>query len=158
MTAVGLAFSAPKIKIVNPWVMEPPPGPNRTMMGMVVVNEGDEPDYLIGVETDAARINELHKTVIENGVAKMVRQERIPIPPRSKVEFKHHGYHVMLIDLTRPLKEGDQVKVKLRFEKSGTVELTVPVKRSAHKHHHQKEHQHQKQHEHRHQKEEKTAQ
>jgi len=107
--------------------MEPPPRPNATMMGMIVINEGDEADKLIGVKTDIARKVEIHKTVIENGVAKMVHQEYVKIPPRSKIEFKHHGYHIMIIGLEKRIKAGDKVKVKLVFEKSGESELEVPV-------------------------------
>ncbi|RUM29216.1 MAG: hypothetical protein DSY42_07005, partial [Aquifex sp.] len=105
----------------------PPPGPNTTMMGMTVLNEGDEADKLIGVKTDIARKVEIHKTVIENGVAKMVHQRYVNIPPRSKVEFKHHGYHIMIIGLEKRIKAGNKVKVKLVFERSGEKELEVPV-------------------------------
>ncbi|WP_164930690.1 copper chaperone PCu(A)C [Aquifex aeolicus] len=133
---VALSFGAPKIVVKHPWVMEPPPGPNTTMMGMIIVNEGDEPDYLIGAKTDIAQRVELHKTVIENDVAKMVPQERIEIPPKGKVEFKHHGYHVMIIGLKKRIKEGDKVKVELIFEKSGKITVEAPVvKKHRMKHH-----------------------
>ncbi|NPB07065.1 MAG: copper chaperone PCu(A)C [Aquificae bacterium] len=141
LTAVGVTFAQPKIKVEDPWIALPPPGPKTTMMGMVVVNEGTEEDCLVAVSTPVARVHELHKTVFENGVARMVRQEKVCIPPGSKVEFKHHGYHVMLIDLKEPLKEGQEVPVKLTFEKSGTLEVKARVKsRHEHQHHHRKKH------------------
>ncbi|GAB6065368.1 copper chaperone PCu(A)C [Aquifex pyrophilus] len=132
---IAFGFSAPKILVKHPWIMEPPPGPNTTMMGMVIENQGDEPDELLKVETDIAERVELHKTVMENEVAKMVHQHSVIIPPRSKVEFKHHGYHVMLIGLKKPIKNGDKVKVKLIFKKSGEIELEVPVVKMHHMHH-----------------------
>ncbi len=141
----ALSFAGPRIKIENPWIMEPPPGPGTTMMGMVVVNEGDEEDYLVGASSDVARIVEIHRTVMQNGVARMEKQDRVRIPPGSRVEFRHHGYHIMLIGLDRKLKAGDRVRVKLHFKKSGTVEVEVPVVRF-----HEGEHEHKHEHHHHH--------
>jgi len=131
----AFSFGAPKIVVKNPWIVEPPPGPNTTMMGMTIVNEGDEADYLIGAKTDIAQRVEIHKTVIENNVAKMIPQKRVKIPPKGKVEFKHHGYHVMIIGLKKRLKAGEKVKVDLIFEKSGKVEVEVPIVKKPHMHH-----------------------
>jgi len=135
ITLFAFSFSAPKIVIKNPWVMEPPPGPNTTMMGMTIVNEGDESDYLIGAKTDIAKRVEIHKTVIENDVAKMIPQKKVEIPPKGKVEFKHHGYHIMIIGLKKKIKEGDKVKVELLFEKSGEITVEAPVVKKHHMHH-----------------------
>ncbi len=134
-TLVVFGFSAPKIVVKHPWIMEPPPGPNTTMMGMVIENQGDEADELLKVKTDVAKKVELHKTVMKDNVAKMVPQHSVVIPPHSKVEFKHHGYHVMLIGLKKPLKSGDKVRVELIFKKSGKIELEVPVVKMHHMHH-----------------------
>ena len=121
------SFASPKIVVKHPWIMEPPPGPDTTMMGMTILNEGDEADKLTEVKTDIARKVEIHKTVVENGVAKMVHQRYVKIPPHSKVEFKHHGYHIMIIGLEKKIRAGDKIRVKLIFEKSGEKELEVPV-------------------------------
>ncbi|WP_461831413.1 copper chaperone PCu(A)C [Aquifex sp.] len=134
-TLVAFGFSAPKIVVKHPWIMEPPPGPNTTMMGMVIENQGDEADELLKVKTDVAKKVELHKTVMKDNVAKMVPQHSVVIPPHSKVEFKHHGYHVMLIGLKKLLKSGDKVRVELIFKKSGKIELEVPVVKMHHMHH-----------------------
>ena len=131
-----LVFANPKIVVKHPWVQEPPPGPSTTMAGMVIKNEGDEEDILFGAKSDVARKVELHKTVFENGVAKMVHQKEIVIPPKGKVEFKHHGYHIMLIGLKKKIKEGDKVKITLIFKKSGEVTVEAPVVKKPMMHHH----------------------
>ncbi len=132
-----LAFANPKIVVEHPWVQEPPPGPKTTMAGMVIKNEGDEEDVLLGVKSNIADKVELHKTIFENGVAKMIHQKEIVIPPKGKVEFKHHGYHIMLIGLKKPLKEGEKVKLTLIFKRSGEIEVEAPVvKKPMMKHHH----------------------
>jgi copper(I)-binding protein len=38
------------------------------------------------------------------------------------------GYHVMLVDLVAPLKEGDTVPLKLTFEDKGGTKQTIDVK------------------------------
>ena len=125
---ISLGFSEPKIVLKNFWIQPTPPGIKTTMMGGLILNEGDEEDYLTGARSEVAKVVEIHKTVMENEIAKMVKQDKVKIPPKGKVHFKHHGYHIMLIGLKRPLKEGDKVKITLIFEKSGEITLEVPVK------------------------------
>ena len=144
LTIPLLVFASPKIVIENPWVKEPPPGPKTTMAGMVIKNEGDEEDALIEARSDVAKRVELHKTVFENGVAKMVPQKEIVIPPKGEVELKHHDYHIMLIDLKRKLRPGQKVKLTLVFKKSGEITVEAPVvkkpKAMQYDHHHQHHH------------------
>jgi copper(I)-binding protein len=46
----------------------------------------------------------------------------------KSVELKPGSYHVMLMDLKQPLKEGDKVKGTLVFEKAGTVNVEFTVR------------------------------
>ncbi len=126
---ISLVFSQPKIVVENPWIREVPPVSTMSAMFMTLKNEGNEEDFLIGVETDISRIAEIHTTIMEEGMMKMRRIEKVRIPPNGKVEFKPMGKHIMLIDLKRPIREGEKVNVILIFEKSGRIELEVPVKR-----------------------------
>jgi copper(I)-binding protein len=42
--------------------------------------------------------------------------------------LKPGSYHVMLMNLTEPLEEGDTVELELEFSSAGKVKLTAPVK------------------------------
>ena len=44
--------------------------------------------------------------------------------------FEPGGYHVMLIDLVKPLEVGQTVPVTLTFAKAGTIEVTATVRAS----------------------------
>jgi copper(I)-binding protein len=44
------------------------------------------------------------------------------------VDLKPGGYHVMLMDLVGPLKEGDTVPLKLTFEDKAGKKQTIDVK------------------------------
>ena len=77
----------------------------------------------------AAKTAELHETVDENGVMKMVHHpEGWEIPAGGTLELKPGGKHIMLIGLTAPLVAGEKIKVTLNFEKAGAQTIDVPVK------------------------------
>ena len=43
------------------------------------------------------------------------------------MKFAPGGYHLMLMDLKSPLKQGDKVPLVLVFEKAGKVNLSLDV-------------------------------
>lgn len=54
--------------------------------------------------------------------------EAIDIPAGETVMLKPGGYHIMLIDLAKPLKVGDKIDLTLKFEKAGEVKVVAEVK------------------------------
>jgi copper(I)-binding protein len=61
------------------------------------------------------------------GEMTMREVDGIDIPAGETVALKPGGYHIMLLDLAEPLKEGSAFDVELEFENAGsrTVEVTV---------------------------------
>ena len=49
------------------------------------------------------------------------------IEPGKTVKLAPGGYHVMLMDLKSPLKQGDKLPVTLEFEKAGKVTVSFDV-------------------------------
>ena len=96
---------------------------------MMIVNQSEAPDRLVGVTSDAAVRVELHTHKIdENGVAKMVHvEEGITIPAGDSHMLKRGGDHVMFMGLTQPFEQGATVPVTLIFENAGEVQIEVPV-------------------------------
>lgn len=132
---LGVALAQPKIEVKDAWVREVPPNSRSSAAYMVIENQGNEPDKLIGAKSDISKVAEIHETV----GGKMRRVKYIEIPAGKKVELKPGGYHIMLIDLKKPTKEGQQVELVLQFEKSGQVKVNAPVKKGIGKmeeHHH----------------------
>jgi len=96
---------------------------------VTVVNNGKSADRLVSASSPAAKTVELHETVDENGVMKMVHHpEGWEIPTGGTLELKPGGKHIMLIDLTAPLKAGEKIQMTLNFEKAGAKTIEVPVK------------------------------
>jgi copper(I)-binding protein len=64
----------------------------------------------------------------KDGVMTMRQQPRgVTVEPGKTVAFVPGGYHLMLMGLKGPLKDGDRVKAVLTFEKAGPVEVTFNV-------------------------------
>jgi len=51
----------------------------------------------------------------------------LAIAPGSTVKLAPSGYHLMLNDIRRPLKQGDKITVTLDFEKAGKKDVTFSV-------------------------------
>ncbi len=121
-------FSAGNIEIVHPFFRETPPGA-KTGAGYVIVrNTGSEPDKLIGIETEAAAKVTFHRTVTENGMAKMLPIEGgLEIPTGGEYRLGLDGSHAMLEGLTAPIDLGFLLDGTLIFEKAGRVDITFEV-------------------------------
>jgi copper(I)-binding protein len=83
----------------------------------------------IGASTPAAARVEIHESVIDNaGVMRMRELESIDLPARKEVRPRHQGHlHLMLVDLKAPLENGGRFPIRLKFERSGEVEVMVWV-------------------------------
>ncbi|NPA42027.1 MAG: copper chaperone PCu(A)C [Aquificae bacterium] len=133
---VSVGFAKPHILVEDPWVREVPPVSTMSAGFMKIINTGKEDDYLIGVESPVSEVAEIHTTIMEDGMMKMRKIEQVKIPAGQTVEFKPMGKHIMLINLKKPLKAGDKVKITLIFKKSGKITVTAPVRSmKMHMHH-----------------------
>lgn len=87
---------------------------------------------LVAVSSPVAKVAEVHNMRMENGVMKMFPVAGIDIPAGKSVKLASGGYHVMLMQLQKPLNPGDKVSLQLTFEladrKRETVELMVEVR------------------------------
>ena len=82
---------------------------------------------LLGAESPAARSAEIHEMKMEGNVMRMRAVPRLELPPGKTVELKPGGYHMMLVDLKRPLRKGDLVPIRLKVELSDKTIKTIQV-------------------------------
>lgn len=96
---------------------------------MEIVNTGDEDDRLIGARSDIAKRVELHTHIANaEGVMQMVEvPEGWAIPAGGGHMLRRGGDHVMFMGLNAPMIQGESVAVTLIFEKSGEVNVEIPV-------------------------------
>ena len=127
--AVLIAFVLPvcaQITVTGAWVRGTVAGQKTTGAFMQLSSPVDT--ALVGVATPAAKIAEVHQMKMEGGVMKMGAVDKVAVPAGKPVELKPGGYHVMLVDLVAPLKDGDTVPLKLTFQDKAGAKQTVDVK------------------------------
>jgi copper(I)-binding protein len=105
--------------------------PNGAKIGsgyFTIENKGTTADKLIGVSGDISGKIEVHEMSMNNGVMKMRAVDGgLVIDPGKTVKLAPGGYHLMIMDLKNPLKQGDKVPLTLSFEKAGKVAVTLDV-------------------------------
>ena len=129
MVAAVPAFAqSPSIQVENPWARATPSGAKTGAVYMTIDNKSSIADRLTGVSSEVAKKLQIHETKMENGIMKMREiSGGLPVPAGGSVVLKPGGYHVMLIDLNKPLKAGETFPLTLVFEKAGKISITVPV-------------------------------
>jgi copper(I)-binding protein len=115
-----------QVSVGDAWVRGTVAGQKATGAFMRLTSPADV--TLTGAASPVAKIVEIHEMRLEGGVMKMNAVERLPLPAGKTVELKPGSYHVMLMDLARPLKEGDVVPVTLTFEDKAGKKQTQDVK------------------------------
>ncbi len=130
LLSAAVLWAQPRIVVEDAWVRAVPPVSTMSAAFFRIRNTGDERDYLVGVRSGVAETAEIHTTVMEDSMMKMRRLNEVEIPPGKTVEFRPMGKHIMLIDLKKPLREGERVKLTLIFRKSGEISVTAEVRRS----------------------------
>ena len=129
--AALLAFPAlaGDVTVEGAYARAVPEGARASAAYMAIENAGSDDDRLIAARTDAARRVELHTHIMENGVARMREVEGgIPAPAGETVTLEPGGLHVMLMGLTRRLREGENVDLTLVFEQAGEIAVTAPIR------------------------------
>jgi copper(I)-binding protein len=127
---LGLFFSfsvQAQIQIEKPWTRATAPGAKVAGGYMVIRNAGAGGDRLVAASSPASAQVELHVHINDNGVMRMREVPGYDVPAKGAFELKPGGAHLMFMDLKRPLKEGEKVPVKLKFEKAGEVSAEFQV-------------------------------
>jgi periplasmic copper chaperone A len=116
------------LQFIHPHIPQPAATAKAAGGFMAIVNNGSEPDRLIGLESDIAAKSEVHESKVDaNGVGTMSHVDFIEIPAGDTVSLEHGGYHIMFMGLTGTLTEGEMRKATLIFEKAGRVEIEFMI-------------------------------
>jgi hypothetical protein len=137
--AAGSALA--QVNVSSAWARSTVPGQGGTGAFMTLVSR--DGGKLIGAASPVAGVVELHEMAMDNNVMKMRAIPSLDLPAGREVQLKPGGYHVMLLDLKRPLKVGEKVQIELRLETRDGKRVTQPVEvevrstapgKDAHKH------------------------
>ena len=103
-----------QVEVGGAWVRPTVEGQLGT--GAFMTLRSREPLRLVGASSAVAGVVEIHEMALQNNVMRMRAIEALPLPAGQPVELKPGGYHVMLMDLKRTLRAGEQVAIELQFE------------------------------------------
>lgn len=124
------AAQAQTVTVRDAWIRGTVQGQSATGAFMELTAKANA--RLVAASSPVAGVAEVHNMRMENGVMRMFPVAGIDIPAGRSVKLASGGYHVMLMQLQKPLNAGDKVPLSLTFEladkKRETVELSVEVR------------------------------
>lgn len=94
-----------------------------------ITNSSSIDDKLVSASTDVAGKVELHTHLMEDGVAMMRQVDSIALPAKATVNLKPRGLHIMLMQMKKPLQDGEEINITLSFEHAGDMTISFPVKK-----------------------------
>lgn len=116
------------LEIGHPWARATPPTAPSGGAFLKVTNTGKTGDRLVGASTPIAATTQVHEMKMEGNVMRMRELERgLEIPPGATVALEPGGYHIMMMGLKEPLKQGTNVPLTLIFEKAGKIDVELAV-------------------------------
>ncbi len=93
------------------------------------VNSLDVPDTLKAVRSSVAGMAQLHESYeTEDGMMGMREQKELIVSPGDSIRFRQGGLHIMLMQLTQDLNNGDSVRLEVEFARAGLFSIELPVK------------------------------
>lgn len=112
--------------IADAWVRPAAEGTNSAAY-LTIYNPPSRADTLSSLSTEAASIAEIHKSYEKEGMTGMRPAGQLVIEPGGRLELEPGGFHVMLMQVKRPLLPGDSLLLRLNFTQAGTREVAAVV-------------------------------
>ncbi|MBU3737031.1 MAG: copper chaperone PCu(A)C [Methylobacterium sp.] len=132
LPALTVQAGGDKVRIEGAWARATAPGQEVGAGYMKLTSREDL--TLIKVESPAAEFVEIHKMSMHNGVMEMRMLEELKLPAGQTVKLEPGGFHLMLIDLKKPLQDGASVEFTLHLKDAGGKTslqgVSVPVSKS----------------------------
>jgi copper(I)-binding protein len=119
---------SPDLQIADAWARETVAGQTSTAAYLTISNQGTADDRLLSIAASEPAKAAVHATDNSNGISRMRElSSGLAVPAGSTIELRPGGTHVMIMGLREPLRRGDTLKLRLRFEKSGEKPVDVRV-------------------------------
>jgi copper(I)-binding protein len=100
---------------VQAWARATPPGASSAAIYGSFKNNGMDEMRVAEFRFAGARHAMIHRTVEDEGMARMVHGE-ILVSPQGRYELKPGGLHVMLMGVSSPLRQGCRYKFQILWE------------------------------------------
>lgn len=126
--ASGPQFKVGDLVITSPWSRATPKGAKIGAGYLTIQNNGATSDKLLSVETDVAGKADIHEMSMKDGVMHMrPLAGGVTIEPGKSLVLSPSGFHLMLMDLKKPLEQGQSFDATLHFEKAGPLKVKFQI-------------------------------
>jgi hypothetical protein len=119
------AQAAEDVQVSDAWVRATVPG--QEVAGAYLNLRSEKAAKLVKTESPAADSAAIHSMSMKNGVMEMRELTELALPAGKTVKLAPGGFHIMLIDLKKPLKVGETVPLKLTIRHSDNKLSVVEV-------------------------------
>ena len=124
--AVVAAPAQAQVKVEKPWVRGAVPGQLATGAFLDITSVKDA--ALVKAESPVAATVEVHAMEMKNNVMTMREVPKIDLPAGKQVRLAPGGFHIMLMDLKQPVKNGETVPIRLTIEYPDKKRESIDVK------------------------------
>ncbi|CAH0218395.1 copper(I)-binding protein [Pseudomonas frederiksbergensis] len=126
LSLIGMAWQvSAQTQVSDAWVRATVAGQHST--GAFMTLQADSDSKLLSVQSPVANTVQIHQSSMKDDVMSMSQVESVALPAGKPVSFDPHGYHIMLMDLTAQVKEGDKVPLTLTVENAKGEKETITV-------------------------------
>lgn len=133
-----MSVKAANIEVADAFVQIVPHNTKSAAAFMIITNNSDKDITLLSAQSTIAKSTELHQHIHQkDGMTKMVQVPQILIKAYNSTDLAPGGYHIMFINLLKPLTEGQEVSFSLHFSNGEVLQLKgVKVLRAQTQHSH----------------------
>ncbi len=126
--AATAAESAPAgVRVEQPWARASIGTARPAAAYLTLVNDGTEAVMLVGADAAVAERAEIHETIKEDKMMRMLPAATLTIPAGARISMAPGGYHVMLTGLKQPLEKGGTLRLTLHFAGGAALDVAAPV-------------------------------
>ncbi|MBN8762766.1 MAG: hypothetical protein BGP20_08030 [Thiobacillus sp. 63-78] len=127
-SAASLPAWAAQISVTDAWVRATMPG--QPVGGAYMQIRSDADARLIGVSSSVVPRVEVHEMTMDGDMMRMREVKAVELPKGKTVSLEPGGFHIMLMNLKKPIVVGDSIPLTLVIESDGKRQ-TVEVKAEA---------------------------
>ena len=127
-SAATLPAWAANVSVTDAWARATMPG--QKVSGAYMQLQSDADARLVSASSPAVPRVEVHEMKMDGDVMRMREVKSIELPKGKTVSLEPGGYHIMLMNLTKPIAAGEVIPLTLVVE-SGGKRQTIEVKAEA---------------------------
>lgn len=129
---------AANISVTDAWARATMPGQKVSGAYMQITSDADA--RLVGASSPAVPRVEVHEMKMDGDVMRMREVKAVELPKGRTVALEPGGFHIMLMNLPKPIAAGETIPLTLVIESDGkrqTVEVKAEARApGAMQHHH----------------------